>query len=60
MQSTILSRCLLPLASFSFFEVQEVRVVFRDEAGIGKAKVAILSYYDVVEDLNLHNISGED
>jgi hypothetical protein len=45
--------------SFSFFEGQEVRVILFDEPSIGKAEVAILSYYDVVKDLNLHNISSK-
>lgn len=60
MQLTIVSPCLLPLASFPFFKAQEVRVIFLNEAGIGEAEVSILAYYDVVQDLNLHDISGED
>ena len=48
------------MVDFPLFEAQEVRVVFLDETGIGKAEVSILAYYDVVQDLNLHNICGED
>lgn len=57
---TLVSRCLLSLRSFALFKAEEVRVIFFDEPGISKAEVSILAYYDVVQDLNLHNIPGED
>ena len=48
------------LSPFPLFEAQEVRVISIDQPCVGEAEVSIITYYDVVQDLNQHNIRGKD
>ncbi len=48
------------LSPLPLFKAQEVGVIFLHETGIGKAEVSIVAYYDVVQDLYLHDTAGED
>jgi hypothetical protein len=43
--------------SFPFLEGQEVRVILFNEPSIGKAKITVIAYDNVIQDSDLHDIA---
>lgn len=44
----------------SYSYVQEIIFVFLNQSGVSEAKVLVFTYYDMVQDFNLGDISDKD